>query len=104
MASHSYGSILAGTLATEHPIDGADAYILTTASSNLTGIQPAIGAFHARAAGVVDPVHFGNFAPGYFSIAQAAVRDTLYSFEDEFYPLLLAVDSTSKYFLTASLP
>lgn len=57
LASHSYGSILARTLATEHPTDGAGAYILNAASSNLTGIQATIGAFRACAASVVDPVH-----------------------------------------------
>ena len=92
MASHSYGSILGRGLATAHPTDGADAYILTGASSNLTGINAAVGYFQARSASAVDPTRFSDLAPGYLAISAQGFRDTVYSNNGDFDPNVLSWD------------
>jgi pimeloyl-ACP methyl ester carboxylesterase len=92
MATHSYGSILGRGLATIYPDDGADAYILTGASNNLTGINAAVGYFHAQSASAVDPTRFSDFAPGYLAIAPQGFRDTVYSFDGDFDPNVFSWD------------
>jgi len=92
MATHSYGSILGRSLSTIYPDGGADAYILTGASNNLTGIEAAIETFHAQAASAVDPTRFSDLAPGYVAITPQGFRDTVYSFDGDFDPKMLSWD------------
>lgn len=91
-ATHSYGSIIGRALATIHPTDGADAYILTGAAKDLTGINEAVGAWHLQSASAVDPIRFSNFAPGYVAITPQGFRDSVYSFAGDFDPNFLSYD------------
>ena len=97
--SHSYGSIIGRSLATVHPTDGADAYVLTGASSNLIGIQDAVKTFQLQPAGLTDPASFDKLLPGYASVSAIGIRDTIYSSDGDFDPNVLAWDLTKPHFL-----
>ena len=90
--THSYGSILGRGLATLYPTDGANAYILTATSSNLTGINAAVGNFSARAASAVSGPRFESLAPGYLSVSTQGFRNAVYALAGDFDPRLLAWD------------
>ncbi|PVH70668.1 hypothetical protein DL98DRAFT_436573 [Cadophora sp. DSE1049] len=94
-ATHSYGSILGRALATLYPTDGADAYVLTAASGNLTGIMAAVGVFQGRSANVVDSLRFGSLPSGYLAASAKGIRDAVYSYDSEFDAGVLAFDQTS---------
>jgi pimeloyl-ACP methyl ester carboxylesterase len=91
LATHSYGSILGRSLATVHPNDGADAYVLTGASNDLTGFADALKTFQIESASITYP-HHTNLAPGYASISSEGIRLTTYSRNGDFSPSLLAYD------------
>lgn len=95
LASYSYGSVVARTLATSHPTDGADAYILTAAAKNLTGFTDAFMIFQAQAASVLDPARFSNLSPGYTAISPDSLRDTVYSFAGDYSTQVLSFDQAS---------
>jgi pimeloyl-ACP methyl ester carboxylesterase len=89
-AGYSYGSIIGRSLATVHPSDGADAYILTATSNNLTALANPSFFFAGGAASVVDPSTFKHLPPGYRTFP--GLRDALYSFSPDFDPRILAHD------------
>ncbi len=91
MASHSYGSVLARLVATVWPTSGADAYILTAAAGNLTGLVGAIRTFAAQSASAVDS-RFPSLAPAYMSLSKGGVRDSVYGLDGQFDPNMLAWD------------
>jgi pimeloyl-ACP methyl ester carboxylesterase len=93
LASHSFGSILARSVATLHPTDGADAYILTAAGPNVVeGFASALGKFNPRAASQVNPPEFSSLPQGYLLIDPPAIRDALYSYTSDFSQGLLDYD------------
>ena len=100
-AAHSYGSIVARLISTFFPTKGADAYILTASSSNLTGITRAIGAFQARSASAVDPTRWGKLEPGYVAVSKKGVRDTLYPLDGQYDPKMLEWDANSPHVFAA---
>ena len=79
-------------LATDYPTDGADAYILTASSNNLTGFNDAFVTFQAKTANIVDHTRFGNLPSGYVAASALGIRDTVYSFDGDFDPKILAWD------------
>jgi pimeloyl-ACP methyl ester carboxylesterase len=91
-ASHSYGSILARLIAQFFPNNGADAYVLTATSNNLTGLSSFIADTHAQSASAVKPKQFGDLAPGYQAISPNSVRDVLYPLDGQYDPKMLQVD------------
>jgi pimeloyl-ACP methyl ester carboxylesterase len=92
--SHSYGSIVARLIATVHPDNGADAYVLTAASSNLTGLTGAVATWNPRSASAVDS-RFPNLNPAYLSISPGSVRDTIYPLDGQFDPKMAEWDAQS---------
>jgi pimeloyl-ACP methyl ester carboxylesterase len=91
-AGHSYGSIVGRGLATLHPTDGADAYILTAASNNLTALADPRFFFKGGPASTTRPSTFGDLPPAYRAFPSRSLRDTLYSFAADFDPRVLAWD------------
>ncbi|KAH6674980.1 hypothetical protein B0J14DRAFT_25506 [Halenospora varia] len=90
--THSYGSILGRALATVFPTSGADAYVLTATSNKLAGFGNVPATFQAASASVRDPKRYSILPNGYLSPSPEGLRQTVYSFDGDFDPRLLAFD------------
>jgi hypothetical protein len=73
--------------------DGADAYILTSSSTTLLGLQTAGALFKPRAASIVTPSKFGHLQPGYVQIMPSSLREIVYSLPGDYDPAVLEWDT-----------
>jgi pimeloyl-ACP methyl ester carboxylesterase len=91
-ASHSYGSILGRLITQFFPTTGADAYILTATSNNLTGLKGFIAETRSQSASAIKGKQFAHLPPAYQAVAPSSVRDVLYPADGDFDPRMLQVD------------
>ncbi|KAF2114418.1 Alpha/Beta hydrolase protein [Lophiotrema nucula] len=101
MVAHSKGSLTARAIAVQYPDSGADAYILTSTSSNLVGINTFIGLTEPLPASTVWPTRFPSLDPAYVAISKDALRDTVYPSDGFFDPAMLAWDESRPYVFAA---
>jgi hypothetical protein len=85
-----------------YPTTGADAYILTATSPEITkGFTGALQTFNARAASQVNPFLYSSLPSGYLSIDPPSLRTSLYSYPGDFSQGLLAYDETLPHIFAA---
>ena len=92
LGAHSYGAILAQTIAALFPTTAADGYVLTGDSYNLTGLNRAIVDFQAFSANVDQ--RYAKLPNGYLSISKTGLRETSYGLPGTFDPRMLAWDQS----------